>query len=227
MRISGIFFALVIISFLLPFFLVTCNGTKLATYTGLQILTGSEGSKDASNPVKDLQKSIKGLEKAFDASEDVQEQSGSEGSKSKSSNFNFPAALALLMAIAGLICAYALNPKKYRVTLIIAILGIVFLILLTITVKAKISKAQQEMQGMIEVALKFQYGYYLAILGFILAAAFSVMFKKREPIPVAEGSGYAPYQEPLTDDMIEPSENESIEAEIEEDAPEETPPPDE
>ncbi len=196
MKISGVFFGIVIVAFLLPFMVVTCNGQKIGSASGLQMIMGVKTDMGAGDLMKPMQKSLSNLGSMFGES---LPQEDTEPSVEKTP-MNIPALIALLMAIVGLITAVIMKPKMFFVPLGAAIVGIITLILLTSNAKSGLSGLGMELQG---VSVKPQFGYYLAFIGFILAGVFTLVgFKMgHEKVEYQPSSGFNPPPKP---DIIPP-----------------------
>lgn len=193
MKVSGIFFALVIVAFLLPFMVVTCNGQKLGSASGIQLAIGAKASSGMGDVGNKMTESLGDFGNMFGMEEQTPKPTAGENKLKP----NIPALVALIMAIAGLITALVLDPRKFFVPLGAAIIGIVCMILISITVKSEISGMGMEQQSMVTLAVKLQFGYYLAFLGFILAGILSVAGIKNRGVETAIPAGYAPYQKPV------------------------------
>ncbi|MCB5261381.1 MAG: hypothetical protein LHW64_03265 [Candidatus Cloacimonetes bacterium] len=64
MKISGIFFAIVILAFLMPFMVVKCADTTIVSLSGLKMVTGG---KIQSPVMDDMQKGLIDMSEAFDS----------------------------------------------------------------------------------------------------------------------------------------------------------------
>lgn len=192
MKVSGIFFALVVVAFLLPFMVVTCNGQKLASASGIQLAIGAKANNSMGDMGNEMSKGLGKLGDMFGMEEQAPKPEPS-GNKLKP---NIPALVALIMAIVGLITAFVLDPKKFFVPLGAAIVGIVCMILISSTVKSEITGMGQAQQTMVALAVKLQFGYYLAFIGFIIAGILTLIGFKSGGVETVAPVGYAQYQKP-------------------------------
>lgn len=163
MRISGVFFAIVIISFFLPFLMVTCNGDELTSATGIQLAIGAKEKSDAKSD---------SAEKAKDDTD------------AKALKPNIPALTALILAILGLSTALTLKRQHFFIPLAIAGIGIICVLLIYNTVEQDVSKMAGELASFITLAVKRLYGYYLALGAFgaaVISLSIVAFLKKPEP----------------------------------------------
>lgn len=176
MKISGIFFAIVIIAFLLPFMVVKCGDTKLATFTGFKLVTGGEVKAPA------MDNMMKGLGDAFNMDNTTQEaQEDEQEAKGEKVKPNAFAIIALLMAVIGLITALIMSQEKYIIPLVVAIVGFIAMLLIKSGVSGDMSAAgSKEVADMIKI--KMQFGYFLALLAFIGAAVFAYLAGKNKKL---------------------------------------------
>jgi hypothetical protein len=164
-RISPAFFIIVVISFLLPFVRITCDGQEMAKMTGLDLATGAE--------VK-----VPGME------EEAGEAEEGEVTIKPSDREPEPLAIAALAcAIVGIVLGIATAKKAPILPGIMGIVGIVMLVLLRFSLEGDMGEMPTE-EGMSGPQIEYMYGYWLAIAGFALAAIVSLLaqFKgKKEP----------------------------------------------
>lgn len=183
MKISGVFFCIVIIAFLLPFMVVKCGDTKIASVSGLKLATGGNLSLDymdkmaeSTKALTDMAKALPGAETAPEAEEPAKE------TKQEKLKPNIWALLSLLLGIGGLLTSLLLPKKSYIIPLVMAVAGIITLLLIKNGLKANMdlsSAGSDQIADMIKV--QAQIGYYLAFLGFIGAGVLAFLTGRNSP----------------------------------------------
>lgn len=184
MKISGVFFAIVILAFLLPFMVVKCGDTKIVSVTGMKLATGGNLSLDYMNKLGESTKALSGLADAMPGTEDAAEveEEVEKEDNSKKLKPNVWALIALLMAIGGLISSLLLPKKLYLLPLAMAVVGVITLFMIKMGLKAGMdlsSDGGSQFADMIKV--QAQFGYYLAFLGFLIAGATAFLSGRSTP----------------------------------------------
>ncbi len=182
MKLSGIFFCLVILAFLMPFVVVKCSDTKVASVSGLKMVTGGKIKTDL---VDDMAKGMNNL--AGDLADDagqtgdlLDKEDMEEAAKPKDTDRmppKFCAILAFLAALIGLLYCFICKKKIYLVPLILALIGFISLIFLSVSVKSGLKEMMggNEFAGMIK--MNMQFGYYLALFSFLIAGVLAFLGK--------------------------------------------------
>lgn len=139
---SPALFAVVIISFALPFASITCGGETIATFSGFELITGKE----------------------IDLSE-VSQQTGMEstGQEKTASEMNIPALLALICAVAGVGLYFVKKLRRPLVPTLLAAAGAVFLFL----IKSGGKSAGTGEEQMMSLMITYEIGFYIALFGFL------------------------------------------------------------
>lgn len=116
---------------------------------------------------------------------------------------NIFAVLALLMAVGGLIAAFTIGKNRFIVPLVLAILGLLSLLL----IKTVFSGMKDAGEYDSYIKIKPQFGYFLAIIGFIAAAVTAFLAGKKKLIPsepqfsnYVPADGAEPYETPAVVD---------------------------
>lgn len=191
MKISGIFFAIVLLAFLLPFLVVTCQDQKVATISGYKAAFGGNvRTAELEDQVNDLNKGLKGLQDLAEnlgdtegevtPDEEKMENVEQETQKMKAS---FWGILALLAALAGLITALILDKKSYILPLVAAVIGFLALLFLPGSVKNQVLGSAQGMTG---IKVSTQFGYWLSLLSFIVAGVLAFLAGRNKPVLSSE-----------------------------------------
>jgi len=177
-KISGVFFAIVLLAFLLPFVVVKCGDTKLATFSGYKLVTGGKIETPA------MDNMMKGLGNAFDVADQAKTQEEEKEAESQGVKPNAMVIIALLAAIVGLVTAFALDNKKYMAPLLAAVVGFIALLFIKAGMSGDMSGVDKQTADMIKVNL--QFGYFLSLLAFIGAAVFAWMAGKNKTVLTKE-----------------------------------------
>lgn len=177
MKVSGIFFAIVIIAFLMPFMVVKCGDNKIATVSGFKLVTGGKVDSPQLDSMQEMTNKMSGM-----SAETPEEEAPKDDSKIPFKP-NVYAIIALVAAIAGLVSALVLKKGAFIAPLVLAIVGLLSLVL----VKGPIKNATganaasgMNLEGMITV--KAQFGYFLAFIGYLLAGISAVLLGRKEPV---------------------------------------------
>lgn len=156
-------FFLVILFFFFGFCNFKCNGTKVASLTGINLVTGTH-----------LKTQMNGL---FDANSFNPGASRKRSSRREKIPANFWAILAFLAAIAGFVIFYRKSKREALGGTILGITGIVALFILRLVVK---NKLEEHGGGMVHIEASFLFGYWASLLAFIVAGGLSYLRLKQE-----------------------------------------------
>ncbi|MDD4310214.1 MAG: hypothetical protein PHO32_07520 [Candidatus Cloacimonetes bacterium] len=176
MKISAILYAIVIIAFFMPFFMVSCEKQELMTISGIQLVTGGEAPLNM--------KELMGATNAEDGQEEKKQKIEAQ-----------PTAIAaFVLAIIGIIVALMLPRKMYYIPVLISIVGIVCLHILKQGMLGALAKADTGMDPAFDMSkiltIHVKAGFWLADIAFLLGAIASLVLGiKREPEAV-----FTPFQ---------------------------------
>lgn len=160
-KISPAFYGVIILLFFLPFVNLSCNGQKVMSLTGFQLITGSEYSDNSMNNM-------------------FGQMNNSQSSEKKEIESQPLALFALLAAIAGLVFSLIKKKSVGLINLIISVLGAVFLIILKFNLDGDAQISGQEM-----IKLEYQPGYWLSFIIFVATAVmYWFVFKEKKPVEV-------------------------------------------
>lgn len=152
-------FTLVIVFFFFSFCSFKCNGTEVASISGINLVTGTQPEIKMNNPFSDLTSSDSGM---------------STGEKVKP---NFWAILAFISAIGGAILFYRTHKKENLWGTAIGITGFLSMIILRSVIKSKVGT---QTQGMVQIDTSFQFAYWASLLAFLIAAVICYLRLKNE-----------------------------------------------
>lgn len=163
-------FALVIIFFFFSFCDFKCNSMKVASLTGINLVTGTSiqagpGGMLGNNPFGSMNGGRKN-------------QARDNGQKVEP---NIWAILALLSAMGGLIAFYKKIPKESLAGTAAGAVGFIALLILQSVIKSEVEK---QGGGMVQVEIEFLFGYWAALLAFLIAGGISYLRLKRERMVV-------------------------------------------
>jgi hypothetical protein len=192
-KISGIFFAIVLLAFLLPFMVVKCQDQPIAKMSGYKIAFGGNvKTETAEEIIGAMNESVEGLKNFADtlgaqveeeeAAKEAEETEKPAGEKMKPV---FWGILAILAAIAGLVTALILGKGMYVVPLVCAVIGFISLIFLPGAVKAQVLKDAANMPG-ISLKVSTMFAYWLSLLAFLAAAVTAWLANRKEPLITKE-----------------------------------------
>lgn len=179
---SGIFFAIIIILFLLPFTVVNFNGEKLDSLNGYQMALGS---KVKAPSVEQIGK-VMGIDLTqFGAMVDPNLLNPEPIPVKAKPMVLIP----LVLAILGLLTALFMSAKSYIVPLALAVLGFILMLFK--------GGASFQLSNLNANQLEyFQSGntlwYWLTLLGFLLAAIFAYLAGRKSPITKEQISNIIP-----------------------------------
>jgi len=153
MKLSAIFYAIVILAFFMPFFLISCDKSEVASLSGVKLVTGGEVKLEVANVIKSYL---------------------GEGNKYENPVIGIQlfAIVAFILAIAALIMALVLPLKMYPLPAYISILGVISLQLLNIEIPQMISSFSNFLDANLKwgstISLKVQPSFWIANIAFIL-----------------------------------------------------------
>ncbi|MDD2228520.1 MAG: hypothetical protein PHY48_03805 [Candidatus Cloacimonetes bacterium] len=173
MKISALMYAIVIISFFMPFFMVSCEKTELMTIKGIQLVTGGKSELKVDNLFAGM----------GDNSEKEQ--------KPQKISAHPLAIIAIAVAVLALLSSFLLPRKMYFVPVIFSIMGVVFLYLLKGGMAAMLAKADTGMGSALDLSKMLRvsplYGFWVANAAFLGGALISLFLgikKKEEPLAI-------------------------------------------
>lgn len=162
MKISAMFYAVVILAFFMPFFMVSCEKTELLRVNGIQLVIGGESELKMDNVFSGLGGN------------------NDEESKSQKINRHPMAIMALVIAVLALILALVLPNKLYFVPILLSIGGIVCLHLLKGSMLSLVSKADVGMDLTTFLRVSPLYGFWVADFAFIAGAVLALLAGRRK-----------------------------------------------
>jgi len=179
-------FALVIIFFFFGFCDFKCNSVKVASLTGINMVTGTHIKTAADNipNVNDFN--------SFDNTGNNRSTQQNKGDKVEP---NLWAILALLMAIGGLAAFYKKIKNESLAGVAAGAIGFVSLLLLRMAIKNKI---EEQGGGMVQIEIDFLFGYWASLLAFIVAGGLSYLRLKKEKLIESGATGTTPAAKPVT-----------------------------
>jgi hypothetical protein len=177
-------FALIIIFFFFGFVDFKCNGVKVASLTGLNLVAGTHVKTAADNFAND------NYLNSIDNSRINTEQN--QGEKVEP---NLWAILALLVALGGLAAFYKKIQKESLAGTAAGAIGFVSLLILKSSIKNKIS---EQSGGMVSIEIDFLFGYWASLISFFLAGGLSYLRLKKEKLIESEKEQVQPISKPIT-----------------------------
>ncbi len=162
-------FAAIIVLFFFSFVNFKCNGSKVASVTGFNLVTGTH----IKSPMSGLDNMDNFMNNGNSSSKET-----SKGEKVPSNKW---AIIAFLSAIAGVAVFYKKVKKEEIIGLIIGIVGIVSLLLLRGSVKGEVGSEVQN--GMVNIEVDFATAYWLSLLLFVVAGGISYLRWKNPQKP--------------------------------------------
>lgn len=162
-RRSPMMFGVVAVCFFFPFISFACSGQRLLTFSGLQLVTGTEVSS------AEVQENLVGEDASqYLGTEDETEEVGSEGL----------AVVALLAALLGVGVGFATGRPRSVWSAIAGVLGGLSLLALKFKLDGDI---EEEGEGI--VTLDYRFGFWLAFGLFALLATVHVRWLRAKPPP--------------------------------------------
>lgn len=163
-----VIFALVIIFFFFGFVDFKCNSVKVASLSGINLVTGTHIKTPSDNLFND---------NSFNSFNDnnikVQENQGQKVGP------NFWAILAILVAIGGLAAFYKKIKEESLAGTAAGAIGFISLLILRSAIKNKVG---EQGGGMVEVDIDFLFGYWASLLLFFAAGGLSYLRLKQEKL---------------------------------------------
>ncbi len=159
MKISALLYAVVIIAFFMPFFMVSCEKTELMTINGIQLVVGGESQLKIDNlfSMKD----------------------STEKPKPQKIKANPLAMAAIAFALIALIVALVLPRKLYFIPIVLSVGGVVCLHLLKSGMVAALAKSDTGLGSALDLTkilrVTPKYGFWLADIAFLGAAVSSLL----------------------------------------------------
>lgn len=215
MKISAVLYAIVIIAFFMPFFMVSCEKTELLNINGIQLVTGGESKLQMDNVFEGMGKDPNSEQKP----QKIQAQ---------------PMAIAaFVIAIIALLTSLLLRNKFYFIPVLLSIAGVLCLHLLKNGMMGVVSKADTGMGFDIAQILKVytRYGFWVADIAFLGAAVTALLAGiKKKPLQIQEPYfADAEFSDPMAilpeDYLPEPEYDDNVSG-AEDDMPEDTKNPD-
>jgi hypothetical protein len=183
-KISGIFFAIVILAFFLPFMVVKCADQDMASVSGFKLAFGGKVNTEKFDDMVD------GMSSSFSdftdhySEEDMEElaeedlEMQTEADEKDKLKVNGWALIALLAAVAGLISALIMNVGSYMIPLIAAIVGFITMLFIKAGLMAQMKMPMQEAADMIKVSPR--WGWWVALIGFIIAGILAFIYGSKK-----------------------------------------------
>ncbi|MDY0152073.1 MAG: hypothetical protein RBS43_07370 [Candidatus Cloacimonas sp.] len=201
MKISAVLYAIVIVAFFMPFFVVRCQQTELMTIKGVELVTGA----DVKLSMGDMLGGGAKKEGAEDQTQKVPAQPLAQA--------------ALLLAVVALILVLVLPKKLFIIPLLISVGGIVCLQLLNQGMLGALANSNTALDPSMDlskfISIQTKLGYWLAnvffLLGGLVATGLALLKKDEdqytsmqqyEPIPALNSLDELeplPTAEPLDD----------------------------
>lgn len=177
-------FALVIIFFFFSFCNFKCNSMKVASLTGINLVTGTHIQTAAdgmlgNNPFG----SMNGA-----SQNQVQEKGQKVGP-------NMWAIIALLAAIAGGLAFYKKIAKESLAGTAAGAIGFISLLILQWDIKSEVG---EQGGGMVQIEIEFLFGYWASLLAFIVGGGISYLRLKREKISAIQVPAGGAVDKPVT-----------------------------
>lgn len=154
-------FALVILLFFFSFCDFKCNNMKVASLTGINLVTGSHVNMAGADMLDDNPfGSMNG------------NNMNKTDSRNKKVDPNIWAIIAFLTAIAGVVVFYKKLKNEALLGTAAGAIGVVSLLLLRSAIQ---NKLQVQGGGMVQVEIDFLFGYWASILAFLIAGGISYL----------------------------------------------------
>lgn len=159
-------FALVTVLFFFGFCDFKCNSMKVASLSGINLVTGTHVKMDAGgmfndNPFDSMNSNTKKL----------------QGDKGEKIEPNIWAILAFLSAIGGLAAFYKKIKKESLAGTAAGVTGFISLLILRIAIK---NKVEEQGGGMVQVEIDFLFAYWASMLAFLAGGGISYLRMKKE-----------------------------------------------
>lgn len=164
-------FALIIVFFFFSFCDLKCNGVKVTSLTGINMVTGTHVKTAADNMF------------GSDTFNSFGQERPSSTTDAQKVAPNLWAILALLMAIGGVAAFYKKIKNESLIGTAAGVIGFVSLLLLRSAIKSKIEGQGGEM---VQVEIDFLFGFWASVLCFVLAGGLSYLRLKQEKVKLPE-----------------------------------------
>lgn len=162
-------FALVVVFFFFGFCHFKCNGTKVASLKGINLVTGTH-----------LKTSVNSAFNTLDAF---------EGGRGKSKGERIPpnlwAIVAFVSAITGVAVFYQRKKKEAFWGAVLGGTGFIALIILRLVIR---SAVENQSGSLVAVETSFLFGYWASVLAFLIAGGVSYLRLTTEKLPAVPGS---------------------------------------
>ncbi|MGN6533025.1 MAG: hypothetical protein ACTHK0_14885 [Ginsengibacter sp.] len=176
-------FALIVVLFFFSFCDFKCNSVKVASLTGINMVTGTHIKTAADNIPDD------NYFNSFGNNRTTQQNKGDKVEP------NLWAILSLLSAIGGFAAFYKKIKKESLAGTAAGAVGFISLLILRSAIKNKIS----EQSGvMVPIEIDFLFGYWASVLAFFIAGGLSYLRLKQEKLKESEMHGVASVSKPVT-----------------------------
>jgi hypothetical protein len=202
MKISGVFFCIVVLAFFMPFLLVKCGDNNVMKVNGMKFVTGGNAKLSLGNNMPG------DIPKIGENPSAPEPEGGPAQNEEQKIHPKFSAVLAFLAAIIGLLYCFIYKKKSYLIPLALSIIGIIALIFLSSSMKSGLKEASGSQQYAGLLTTKMLFGYYLALLSFILAGAIAFLMGRRPDLVTEEKlraglESVAPGMAGKVDDMVD------------------------
>jgi hypothetical protein len=175
-------FAVIIIFFFFSFVDFKCNSVKVASLSGINMVTGTHIKTAADNFPGD---------NYFNPQDNNRTPQQNTGDKVEP---NLWAILALLSAIGGFAAFYKKIKKESLAGTAAGAIGIISLLILRSAIKNKIN---EQSGGMVPIEIDFLFAYWASVLAFFIAGGLSYLRLKQEKI-IASPKDITPVSKPVT-----------------------------
>jgi hypothetical protein len=176
-------FALIIIFFFFSFCDFKCNNMKVASLSGINLVTGSHVKMTGSDMLNNDPfgtMNDNGINKSEDKNQKVKP--------------NVWAIIAFLTAIGGVVVFYKKVKNEELLGTVGGAIGVISLLLLRSAIKNKLG---EQSGGMVQIEIDFQFGYWASILAFIVAGGISYLRMKQGKLVVAKTVLPTPVETPV------------------------------
>jgi hypothetical protein len=177
-------FALIVLFFFFSFVDFKCNSVKVASLTGINLVTGTHVKTAADNFSSDNY-----LNSIDNNRINTQQNQGEKVEP------NLWAILSLLMAIGGVAAFYKKIKKESLAGSAAGAIGFVSLLILRSAIKNKIS---EQSGGMVPIEMDFLFGYWASLLAFFVAGGLSYLLMKQKKINESETGKVQSISKPVT-----------------------------
>lgn len=184
-------FFLVVVFFFFSFCNFRCNGTKVASLKGINLVTGTH-----------LKTSVGGALNALDAMGGQAKKAGGEKIPS-----NVWAVIAFFSAITGFIVFYRRKRKEALWGTLLGAIGFICLVALRWAIK---NAVDDQSGGMVTVETSFAFGYWASLLSFLVAGGVSFLRWKAEQLSSQPSNSIDPSPTPIHINVITQSEHDNL-----------------